>query len=77
MSKRTFVSNSAAYSKRATCASIEELLGAYERDRQLIAYEIHDGLVQDALGAQMHLEAALETEQIPPGPVREEIQRAL
>jgi len=77
VSKRTFVSNSAEYSKRATCASIEELLRAYERDRRLIAYEIHDGLVQDAVGAQMHLEAVLETEQVPPGPVREEIQRAL
>jgi signal transduction histidine kinase len=36
---------------------LEQLLMAHERDRQLTAYEIHDGFVQEAVGAKMHLEA--------------------
>jgi PAS domain S-box-containing protein len=50
-------------SKRAEAALaaeqqfLEQLLLAHERDRQLMAYEIHDGLVQDITGALMHLEA--------------------
>lgn len=77
MSKRTFVSSSKLAQERATRPSIEDLLRAYEQDRRLIAYEIHDGLVQDAFGAQMHLEALLETGQVPPGPAHEGIQLAL
>jgi len=50
---------------------------SYERDRRLIAYEIHDGLVQDATGAQMYLETLLETRSVPPGPARNDIQTAL
>lgn len=34
-----------------------QMLAAHERDRQLIAYEIHDGMVQDVTGAIMHFEA--------------------
>jgi signal transduction histidine kinase len=34
------------------------MLQAHERDRQLIAYEIHDGLVQDLTGAHLHVETA-------------------
>lgn len=46
-----------------------QMLAAHERDRQLIAYEIHDGMVQDVTGALMHLEAfrqrsALEGERL-------------
>ena len=55
----------------------EALLRSHERDRRLIAYEIHDGLVQDATGAQMHLEAIVETERVPAGPARDEIELAL
>src|SRR5262249_54468163 len=33
------------------------LLRAHERDRQLMAYEIHDGLVQDITAALWHLES--------------------
>jgi PAS domain S-box-containing protein len=36
---------------------LEQLLLAHERDRQLMAYEIHDGLVQEITGALMHLES--------------------
>lgn len=36
---------------------LKQLLRAHERDRQLMAYEIHDGLVQYISGALMHLES--------------------
>lgn len=37
---------------------LRRLLDLNERDRQLIAYEIHDGVVQDMSGALMFLESA-------------------
>jgi PAS domain S-box-containing protein len=37
---------------------LRRLLDLQERDRQLVAYEIHDGLVQEMTGALMHLEAS-------------------
>lgn len=39
---------------------IQELLDLQERDRQLVAYEIHDGFVQQATAALMHLRAFRE-----------------
>lgn len=36
---------------------LEQLLDSHERDRQLIAYEVHDGFVQSLTGALMHMEA--------------------
>ena len=36
---------------------LQRLLVAHERDRQLTAYEIHDGFLQDITGALMHLES--------------------
>ena len=36
---------------------MEQTLIAHERDRQLMAYEIHDGIVQDITGTLMHFEA--------------------
>lgn len=36
---------------------MEQLLAAHERDRQLVAYEIHDAIVQDVTAALMHVEA--------------------
>jgi signal transduction histidine kinase len=54
-----------------------ELLRSHERERQLIAYEIHDGLVQDVTGAQMHLEALLGNLHLAEGRIREEIALAL
>ena len=56
---------------------MEDVLRSQEWDRRLIAYEIHDGLVQEAIGAHMHLEALLETGQVPPGPARDQIELAL
>lgn len=37
---------------------LQYLLSGHERDRQLIAYEIHDGIVQGLTAAIMHLEMA-------------------
>lgn len=36
---------------------LEKLLSAHERDRKLVAYEIHDGLAQNLAGTLMHLES--------------------
>lgn len=36
---------------------LKRLLSAHEMERQLLAYEIHDGLVQHMTGALMHLES--------------------
>jgi two-component system, NarL family, sensor histidine kinase UhpB len=37
---------------------LHQLLNVHERERQLFAYEIHDGLSQHVTGSLMHLEAA-------------------
>jgi PAS domain S-box-containing protein len=36
---------------------LQKMLEAHERDRQLVAYEIHDTFVQDVIGALMHIDA--------------------
>jgi len=41
---------------RAEQKFLQQLIRAHERDRQLMAYEIHDGLIQDITGAVLHLE---------------------
>jgi PAS domain S-box-containing protein len=45
---------------RAEQRLMEQLLTIHERDRQLIAYEIHDSLIQDVTGALMYLESLRE-----------------
>jgi PAS domain S-box-containing protein len=40
---------------------LQRLLDLHDRDRQLVAYEIHDGMVQDMAGALMFFEVAGET----------------
>jgi signal transduction histidine kinase len=40
------------------CARTRKLLAIYQRDRQLLAFEIHDGLIQTLTAAALHLEAA-------------------
>jgi PAS domain S-box-containing protein len=40
----------------AAQAFAQQMLLAYDRDRQLLAYEMHDGLVQEVTAALMHLE---------------------
>ncbi|MBN2023503.1 MAG: sensor histidine kinase [Pirellulales bacterium] len=39
---------------------LRELLAAHEQERQLLAYEIHDGLAQDLTGALLRLQAFRE-----------------
>lgn len=36
---------------------LRQSLEAHERDRQLVAYDIHDGMVQDVTGGLLHLDA--------------------
>ncbi len=55
---------------------LQRILDWNERDRRLIAYEIHDGLVQDATGAQMQLQALLAGDQLPAGDVRQKVELA-
>jgi signal transduction histidine kinase len=55
---------------------MEEMLHSHERDRRLVAYEIHDGPVQLATGAAMHLDAVLQAGQIPAGQPRDELEVA-
>ena len=47
---------------RAECRTLKQLLESQERDRQLTAFEIHDGLAQNAIGAHMQLETLLQTD---------------
>lgn len=55
--------------------ALRRLLDANEGDRRLIAYEIHDGVVQDMTGALMFLQSA--TSLLPPDVEgAEEVQRA-
>lgn len=49
---------------------LRQMLEIQERERQLVAYEIHDGLAQFLAGAMMHLQA-LEHAASPAGPSRE------
>lgn len=37
--------------------TLRQLLALADRDRELIAFDIHDGIIQDMTGALMHLEA--------------------
>ena len=55
---------------------MQRILSANERDRRLVAYEIHDGLVQDATGAQMHLERLLGADDAELAQGRDELQLA-
>jgi PAS domain S-box-containing protein len=45
---------------------LHQLLELHERDRQLIAYEIHDGLTQHLTGALMNFDAYLGTRETDP-----------
>ncbi len=49
------------------CSRLRKLLAIYQRDRQLLAFEIHDGLVQTLTAAALHLEATrVAADQLPP-----------
>ena len=52
------------------------VLAIYERDRNLVAYEIHDGFVQPAAAAQMELQAAIAAYNRDPDRALENVLRA-
>jgi signal transduction histidine kinase len=54
---------------------MEQMLHSHERDRRLIAYEIHDGLVQDVAAAHMELQTLLQS-RLPSGFPRDQVQLA-
>jgi signal transduction histidine kinase/sensor domain CHASE-containing protein len=56
---------------------LENLLSAHERDRQLIAYEIHDGLVQDATAALLFLQSFQQRQVASSSPVSGEFELGL
>jgi PAS domain S-box-containing protein len=62
---------------RAEQQLMETMIRTQERDRRLMAFEIHDGLVQYASGAQMHLETLLESGQVVSGEARDRLETAL
>jgi signal transduction histidine kinase len=55
---------------------LKQMLRFHERDRQLIAYEIHDGLIQDVTAAQMLLGYLIKSGNLPDGEAREQILEA-
>jgi signal transduction histidine kinase len=55
---------------------LKKMLRFQERDRKLLAYEIHDGLVQDATAAQMLLSTLLQFGSLPDDETRATIQEA-
>ncbi|MFO0897083.1 MAG: sensor histidine kinase [Pirellulales bacterium] len=49
------------------CLRLRKLLAIYQRDRQLLAFEIHDGLIQTLTAAALHLEATrVAADALPP-----------
>ena len=50
----------------AECRRLTEALALAERDRQLLGYEIHDGVVQDLTAAAMLLEGPAGRRRSPP-----------
>jgi PAS domain S-box-containing protein len=56
---------------------LRKLLEIQERERQLVSYEIHDGLSQYLAGALMHLQAFEHSVPQPPGPEFAECMRLL
>jgi signal transduction histidine kinase len=57
-------------------ALLEDMLRYHERDRKLIAYEIHDGLVQDITAAHMLL-TFLSNSNLPPSQIRNEVGKTV
>lgn len=55
---------------------LQKLLDLHESERQLIAYEIHDGLVQDLTGASMHLDASTYLRETEPERSQVEYERS-
>lgn len=56
---------------------LSSVLAIYEKDRQLVAYDIHDGFVQTAAAASMGMQAALAAFPQDPGRAQEQVAHAL
>lgn len=56
---------------------LQQMLRFHERDRKLIAFDIHDGLVQTATAASLQLEAILARADVPQGECREQLESTL
>ena len=54
---------------------LRQMLDVHERERQLVAYEIHDGLVQHMTASLMHLEAFCESNQQTTGQSRPDFEQ--
>ena len=61
---------------RAERKTLQQLLRTQERERQLVSYEIHDGLAQYQAGAIMQLEAAMHALTSPGDPRLQAVVRA-
>ncbi len=55
---------------------LRQMLDLYERDRQLLAYEIHDGAAQHVTGALFHLQGFEQLRTTNPASAEESIERA-
>lgn len=55
---------------------LRQMLDLYERDRQLLAYEIHDGAAQHVTGALFHLQGFEQLRTTNPAAAEESIERA-
>ncbi|MCL4193212.1 MAG: PAS domain S-box protein, partial [Thermoguttaceae bacterium] len=55
---------------------LRQMLDLYERDRQLLAYEIHDGAAQHVTGALFHLQGFEQLRTTNPAAAEESIARA-
>jgi PAS domain S-box-containing protein len=67
----------AAETLRKERALLQQLVDVHERERQLFAYEIHDGLVQHLAASLMHLEVFNESKDGPSDLMWYELARGL
>ncbi len=67
----------AAETLRKERALLQQLVDVHERERQLVAYEIHDGLVQHLAASLMHLEVFNESKDGPSDLMWYELARGL
>ena len=55
---------------------LKQMLDTFERDRQLVAYEIHDTFLQDVVGALMYLDSFHDSQSETGGQGLEQIERS-
>ena len=61
---------------REEASLLKQILRFHERDRHLIAYELHDGLVQDVTASHMLLNCLMNSGDLPAGEAREQVKEA-